>query len=78
LIKTYDLDITPQRKRTLKVVVGLSLVWFFIALPVQFLWIFPSLQQSEEYKTIVIIVALLSIPLAARGILWIKEPMNSA
>jgi heme/copper-type cytochrome/quinol oxidase subunit 4 len=78
LLKIYDLDITPQRKRTLKVVVGLSLVWFFIALPVQFLWIFPSLQQSEEYKTIVIIVALLSIPLAVRGILWIKKPMNSA
>lgn len=73
-----DPNITPQRKRTLKVVVGLSLVWFFIALPVQFLWMFPSIQKSEEYQTIVIIVVLISIPLAVRGILWIKEPVNSA
>gem|GEM_PF-5308538 len=77
MIKICDLNISPQRKRTLTVVVGLSLVWFFIALPVQFLWMFPSIQKSEEYQTIVVIVALLSIPLAVRGILWIREPTNS-
>ena len=53
-------------------------MWFFIALPVQFLWMYPSIQKSEEYQTIVVIVVLISIPLVARGILWIKGPANSA
>jgi hypothetical protein len=69
--------ITPQRKRTLKIVVILSLTWFAIVLPVPFLWVYPSIQHSEEYQTYVIIAALLSIPLAARGIIWIKRPQDS-
>lgn len=61
-------------RRSVKIIILLSIIWFAMALPVPFLWAYSSLWNSEEYKTCVIIVALLSIPLVIRGIIWIKKP----
>ncbi len=67
----------PKRKRLLKIIITLSIVWFAIVLPVPFLWIYPSLQQSEEYKTYVVLSILVSIPLIVRGIMWtLKSPQS--
>ena len=59
--------ITPQRKRTLKIVVILSLTWFAIVLPVPFLWAYPSVQHSEEYQTYVIIAGSVVYPIGRKG-----------
>lgn len=64
----------PKRKRLFKIILILSAVWFAIVLPVPFLWIYPGLEHSEEYKTYVIISILISIPLIARGIIWTLKP----
>lgn len=64
----------PKRKRLFKIIIMLSVVWFAIVIPVPFLWIYPALQQSEQYKTYVVIAVLVSIPLIVRGIVWTLKP----
>ncbi|MGI0047727.1 MAG: hypothetical protein ACREBB_11160 [Nitrosotalea sp.] len=64
----------PKRKRLLKIIITLSVIWFAIVVPVPFLWIYPAMRQSEEYKTYAVIAILVSIPLVARGILWALRP----
>lgn len=61
-------------RKPLKIIILLSIIWLAIVIPIPFLWIYPSLWHSEEYKTYVVIAVLLSIPLAVRGIIWIKKP----
>ncbi|MDC8452808.1 MAG: hypothetical protein LV477_07845 [Candidatus Nitrosotalea sp.] len=60
-------------RKSLKMIIMLSIIWLAIAIPIPFLWIYPALWHSEEYKTCVVIVALLSIPLTIRGIIWMKK-----
>lgn len=64
----------PKRKRLFKIMITLSIIWFAIVIPVPFLWIYPAMQQSEEYKTYAVMAILVSIPLIARGILWALRP----
>jgi membrane protease YdiL (CAAX protease family) len=63
----------PKIRKSFKIIILLSIIWLAIAIPIPFLWIYPSLWHSEEYKTYVIIAVLLSIPLAIRGIIWNKK-----
>ncbi len=57
----------PKRRRLLKIIIILSTVWFAVVVPIPFLWIYSSLQHSEEYKTYVVMAILVSIPLIARA-----------
>jgi len=65
---------TPQKKRSLKIIIMLSIIWFASALPVPFLWSSPSPQQSEQFKTYLEIAALISIPFIGMGIAWTLKP----
>lgn len=61
-------------RRSLKITIILAIIWFAIALPVPFLWLYPSTQHSEEFNTYLIIAAVVTIPLIIRRIIWIKNP----
>lgn len=65
----------PKRKRSLRIIILLSIVWFASALPVPFLWSSPaSPQQSEQFKTYLEIAALISIPFIGMAIAWTIKP----
>lgn len=66
---------TPKRKRTLKIIIMLSVIWFASALPVPFLvGTNPTPQQSEQFKTYLEIVFIVAIPFTAMGIAWTLKP----
>ena len=65
---------TPKRKRALKIIIMLSIIWFASALPVPFLWSNPNPQQSQQYWTYLEIAALISIPFIGMGIAWTLKP----
>ncbi|MEO9276767.1 MAG: hypothetical protein ABI340_03155 [Nitrososphaera sp.] len=65
----------PKKKRSLKIIILLSIVWFASALPVPFLWSSPtSAQQSEQFKTYLEIAALISIPFIGMAVAWTLKP----
>jgi len=78
LIKLIELlhskNMEAKRKRNLKIIIMLSIIWFASALPVPFIWSNPSPQQSEQFKTYLEIAALVSIPFIAMGIAWTIKP----
>ena len=65
---------TPKRKRLLKIIITLSIIWFAIVVPVPFLSIYPGMRDSVEYQTYLVISILVSIPLIIRGIIWAVKP----
>lgn len=66
---------TPKRKRVLKIVILLSILWFGSALPVPFLiGRNPTPQQEEQFKTYLEIAAIIAIPFTAMGIAWSLKP----
>ncbi len=70
---------TPKRKRLLKIIITLSIILFAIVVPVPFLLIYPSMRDSVEYQTYLVIAILVSIPLIVRGIVWaLKPPVTEA
>ncbi|MDE1830577.1 MAG: hypothetical protein KGI25_09660 [Thaumarchaeota archaeon] len=64
----------PKRKRLLKIIIMLSIIWFAIVIPVPFLLIYPGMLDSVEYQTYLVIAILVSIPLIVRGIIWTLKP----
>ena len=70
----YSKNMEAKRKRNLKIIIMLSIIWFASALPVPFIWSNPSPQQSEQFKTYLEIAALVSIPFIAMGIAWTIKP----
>lgn len=65
---------TPKKKRSLKIIILLSIIWFASALPVPFLWSNPNPQQADQFKTYLEIAALISIPFIGMGIAWTLKP----
>lgn len=65
---------TPKRKKALKIIIMLSVIWFAAALPVPFLWFNPSPQQSQQYWTYLEIAIIVSVPFIAMGIAWTLKP----
>jgi hypothetical protein len=66
---------TPKRKRVVRIIVMLSIIWFASALPVPFiLGTNPTPQQSEQFKTYLEIAAIIAIPFTAMGIAWTLKP----
>ena len=65
---------TPKRKKALKVIIMLGIIWFAAALPVPFLWFSPTPQQSQQYWTYLEIAAIVSIPFVGMGIVWTLKP----
>ena len=63
-----------KRKRNLKIIIMLSIIWFAAALPVPFIWGTPSPQQNEQFKTYLEIAGLISIPFIGMGIAWTIKP----
>ena len=65
---------TPKRKKALKIIIMLSVIWFAAALPVPFLWFNPSREQSQQYWTYLEIAIIVSVPFIAMGIAWTLKP----
>lgn len=65
---------TPKKKRSLKIIIMLSVIWFASALPVPFLWSNPTPQESQQFQTYLEIAALISIPFIGMGIAWTLKP----
>ena len=65
---------TPKRKKALKIIIMLSVIWFAAALPVPFLWFNPSPEQSQQYWTYLEIAIIVSVPFIAMGIAWTLKP----
>ncbi len=63
-----------KRKRNLKIIIMLSIIWFASALPVPFLWSNPTPQQSQQFQSYLEIAALISIPFIAMGVAWTLKP----
>ncbi len=64
----------PKKKRSLKIIILLSIIWFASALPVPFLWSNPSPEHSEQFKTYLEIAALISIPFIGMAVAWTLKP----
>jgi len=66
--------VTPKRKRALRIIIMLSIIWFASALPVPFLWSSPDPKQAQQYWTYLEIAGLISIPFIAMGVAWTLKP----
>ena len=64
----------PKKKRSLKIIIILAIVWFASALPVPFMWSNPNPQDPEQYKTYMEIAAIVSVPFIAMGVVWTLKP----
>ncbi len=64
----------PKRKRSLKIIILLSIVWFAAALPVPFMGSAGGTQNTEQYKTYMEIAGIVSIPFIAMGVVWTLKP----
>ncbi|HKU33733.1 MAG TPA: hypothetical protein VJR22_07805 [Candidatus Nitrosotalea sp.] len=64
----------PKRKRSLKIIIILAIVWFAAALPVPFMGANPDPQHPEQYKTYLEIAGIVSIPFIAMGVVWTLKP----
>ena len=64
----------PKKKKSLKVIIILGIVWFAAALPVPFLWSNPDPQRPEQYKVYLEIAGIVSIPFVAMGVVWTLKP----
>lgn len=65
---------TPRKKRSLKIIILLSIVWFACALPVPILIIHPDPAHSEQYRAYVEIAAIVSVPFIGMAIAWTVKP----
>ena len=65
---------TPKKKRSLKIIILLSIVWFACALPVPILIIHPDPAHSEQYRAYVGIAAIVSVPFIGMAIAWTVKP----
>ncbi len=65
---------TPKKKRSLKIIIMLSVIWFACALPVPILITHPDPAHSEQYRTYVGIAVIVSIPFIAMAIAWTIKP----
>ena len=63
-----------KKKKSLRIIIILGIVWFAAALPVPFMWTSPGPQHSEQYKTYLEIAAIISIPFIAMGVVWTLKP----
>lgn len=63
-----------KRKKNLKIIIMLAVVWFAAALPVPFLWSNPDPAHPEQYRVYLEIAALVSIPFIAMGVVWTIKP----
>jgi len=66
--------VTPKKKRMLKIIIMLSIIWFACALPVPILVIHPDPAHSEQYRTYVEIAGIVSVPFVAMAIAWTLKP----
>ena len=65
---------TPKKKRSLKIIIMLSIIWFACALPVPILITHPDPARSQQYLAYVEIAAIVSIPFIGMGIAWTVKP----
>ncbi len=63
-----------KRKRSLRIIIVLAIVWFAAALPVPFLWSNPDPQNPQQYRTYLEIAAIVSVPFIAMGVVWTLKP----
>lgn len=63
-----------KRKKSLKIIIMLSIVWFAAALPVPFMGANPDPQHPEQYRTYLGIAAIISIPFIVMGVVWTLKP----
>lgn len=65
---------TPRKKKSLKIIIMLSIIWFACALPVPILITHPDPARSDQYRTYVGIAAIVSIPFIGMAIAWTVKP----
>ena len=65
---------TPKKKRSLKIIILLSVIWFACALPVPILITHPDPARSEQYRAYVEIAAIVSVPFIGMAIAWTVKP----
>lgn len=61
------------RKRKIKLIVLLAVIWFVISLPLPWLVNNPDVQE-KQFFTILGIIGILSIPFVVLGIVWTLKP----
>lgn len=60
------------KKRNIKLILLLGVIWFVIALPLPWLVNNPNVSEASFY-TIIGIIIVISIPLVVLGIVWILK-----
>ena len=63
-----------KRKKSLKIIIMLAVIWFAAALPVPFLWSNPDPSHPEQYKVYLEIAAIVSVPFIVMGVVWTLKP----
>lgn len=61
------------KKRRVKTLILLAVIWFAISIPLPFLFNVPS-EATPQLYTLIQIMGLISIPFVALGIAWTLKP----
>ena len=63
-----------KRKKSLKLIIMLAIIWFAAALPVPFLVKNPDPSHPEQYMVYLEIAGIVSVPFVVMGIVWTLKP----
>ena len=62
-----------ERKKKIKLIILLAVIWFVITLPLPFIINNPDIPEKQFY-TIMGIIAIMSVPFVVLGIVWTLKP----
>ena len=65
--------LNPQKKRKVKIIILLSMIWFVISLPLP--WLYKTPEEARPQMNILLqMIGIISIPFIALGIAWTIKP----
>lgn len=65
--------LSPQKKRKVKIIILLSMIWFVISLPLP--WLYKTPEEARPQMNILLqMIGLISIPFIVLGIAWTVKP----
>ena len=70
---SWNLGVSPERKKKLKLVILLAAIWFVVTLPLPWIVNNPEIPESALYS-VLSIIGIISIPFVILGIVWTLKP----
>jgi len=65
--------LSPQKKRKVRIIILLSIIWFVISLPLP--WLYKTPEEARPQMNILLqMIGIISIPFIVLGIAWTVKP----